>query len=120
MLPYVAREIYQIDQTGLGYLIASLASGALVGALAMTWSGIGIQLPRIMIVSAVIWHGLLLVFAQMHSMSGGVVFLILSASMQSFDHGLPYGDPAAASSQRFRGRVMGVRMMAIYSLPLGL
>ncbi len=25
-----------------------------------------------------------------------------------------------ASSQRYRGRVMGVRMLAIYSLPLGL
>ena len=26
----------------------------------------------------------------------------------------------SASSQRYRGRIMGVRMLAIYSLPLGL
>ena len=26
LLPYVAREIYRVDQTGLGYLIASIAA----------------------------------------------------------------------------------------------
>ena len=120
LLPYVAREIYRIDQTGLGYLIASLASGALVGALAMTWSGIGIQLPRIMIVSAVIWHGLLIAFAQMQTMTSGLVFLFLAGVMQSVAMVSHTVILLQASSQRFRGRIMGVRMMAIYSLPLGL
>ena len=32
LLPYVARDVYHIDQTGLGYLIASVAFGALLGA----------------------------------------------------------------------------------------
>lgn len=30
LLPYVAREIYQIDQIGLGYLAAGFAMGALL------------------------------------------------------------------------------------------
>ena len=29
LLPYVASDIYHIDQTGLGYLVASFAFGAL-------------------------------------------------------------------------------------------
>ena len=28
LLPYVARDVYGIDQTGLGYLVASFAFGA--------------------------------------------------------------------------------------------
>jgi hypothetical protein len=31
LMPYVAKEIYRTDQTGLGYLVASWAFGALVG-----------------------------------------------------------------------------------------
>ena len=31
LLPYVARDIYHVDQTGLGYLIASFAFGSFAG-----------------------------------------------------------------------------------------
>ena len=33
LLPYVAREIFGTDQTGLGYLSASFAIGSLVGSI---------------------------------------------------------------------------------------
>ena len=49
LLPYVAREIYRIDQTGLGYLIASLSFGALLGAIAMTRLEVGSQLPQVVL-----------------------------------------------------------------------
>jgi MFS family permease len=120
LLPYVAKEIYRIDQTGLGYLVASLSFGALLGAIAMTRSSFGNQLPRLMIVSAVVWHVLLLIFAQMRSLSGGIAFLMLAGIAQSLTMVCHTVMLLRASSQRFRGRVMGVRMLAIYSLPLGL
>ena len=40
-------------------------------------------LPRLMIVSAVVWHVLLLIFAQMHTLPGGIVMLLLCGIFQS-------------------------------------
>jgi len=120
LLPYVAREIYRIDQTGLGYLIASVAFGALVGSLAMTRSGIRVGLPRLMFVSAVAWHLMVLSFAQMRDLPGGVITLFVCGVAQSMTMVPHTVLLLRASEERFRGRVMGVRMLAIYSLPLGL
>ena len=120
LLPYVAREIYHVDQTGLGYLVASLSFGALIGSLALTRSGAGAELPRLMIISALIWQALLLGFAQMQSMLGGIVFLMLAGVTQSLvmvSHAVIL---LRASGQRLRGRIMGVRITAVYGLPLGL
>jgi MFS family permease len=119
LLPYVAKDIYRLDQTGLGYLVASLAFGALIGSIAMTRLGI-VQLARLMIVSALVWHALLLAFAQMRSMAGGILFLVLAGVFQSLTMVCHAVILLRASGQRFRGRIMGVRMLAIYSLPLGL
>jgi MFS family permease len=119
LLPYVAREIYHVDQTGLAYLVASLALGALLGSIAMTRLGI-VQLARLMIVSGLIWHALLLAFAQMRSMPGGIAFLMLAGVFQSLTMVCHAVILLRASGRRFRGRIMGVRMLAIYSLPLGL
>jgi Na+/melibiose symporter-like transporter len=120
LLPYVAREIYHVDQTGLGYLVAGLATGALLGSIALTRSSHTMQLSRLMIVSALLWQALLLAFAQMQSMPGGLLFLTLAGVMQSLTMVSHSVILLRASGQRFRGRIMGVRMLAIYSLPLGL
>ena len=120
LLPYVAKDIYLADQTGLGYLVASLACGALIGAIIMSRWGGGSRLPRLMIVSAVIWHCVLLVFAQMQGMAGGIALLLTAGIFQSITMVCHTVILLRASGQRFRGRAMGVRMLAIYSLPLGL
>ena len=39
LMPYAAKEIFGTDQTGLGYLIASVAAGAFIGSIIMTRSG---------------------------------------------------------------------------------
>jgi predicted MFS family arabinose efflux permease len=86
----------------------------------MSRVGVGAQLPRLMIASAVVWHALLLVFAQMQNLSGGIVMLLISGAFQSLAMVSLTVILVRESGQRFRGRVMGVRMMAIYSLPVGL
>lgn len=120
LLPYAAKEVYHIDQTGLGYLVASLAFGAFVGSIAMTYSGVRVELARVMIVAAVIWHLLLLVFAQMTTMLTGIAMLLLCGFFQSVTMVCHTVILLSTSSQRYRGRIMGVRMLAIYSLPVGL
>jgi MFS family permease len=120
LLPYVAREVYHVDQTGLGYLVASFAGGALIGSLVVSRVGITIALPRLMIFGAFAWYTLLLIFGQMQSLPWGIASLMLAGFAQSLAMVAHTVILLRAAEQRFRGRITSVRTMAIYSLPLGL
>ena len=120
LMPYAARDIFHTDQTGLGYLMASVAAGAFVGSIFMTRSGIRTELARIMIVAALVWHALVLVFAQTQTLATGIAMLMLCGFAQSLTMVCHTVILLSASTARYRGRIMGVRMLAIYSLPLGL
>jgi|RhiMetdeSRZDD1v2_1073273.scaffolds.fasta_scaffold01144_18 predicted MFS family arabinose efflux permease len=120
LLPYVAKEIYRTDQIGLGYLVASFAFGALLGSTALSLPTVAIRPARTMIVFTLAWFALLLVFAQMRSPVGGVAVLAVAGFAQSFSLVPLSVMLLRTSSEPFRGRVMGVRMLAIYSLPFGL
>jgi MFS family permease len=119
LLPYIAREIYSTNQTGLGYLSASFAVGSLIGSILLSVIG-GIRVARLMIASTVLWYGTLLVFSQMQTLPTAVACLLLAGFSQSLAMISIAVILMRTSSEHFRGRVMGVRMLAIYSLPIGL
>ncbi|MBI3434839.1 MAG: MFS transporter [Proteobacteria bacterium] len=120
LLPYVAKGIYGIDQTGLGYLVASFALGSLFGSILLSRAGIGPRLPRLAVLSAVGWYAILLVFAFVQSLTGGIVCMLIAGFAQSLCLISLMVLLLRHSGERLRGRVMGVRMLAIYGLPLGL
>jgi len=119
LLPYIAREIYGTNQTGLGYLSASFAVGSLFGSIALSLIG-GIRVARLMIGATVIWYATLLVFAQMQSVPAAIACLMLAGFSQSLTMISIAVILMRTASEHFRGRVMGIRMLVIYSLPLGL
>ena len=119
LLPYVAREVYQIDQTGLGYLAASFAMGALLGSMVVSHRG-SIRPGRAMIIATLAWYAALLVFARVAQPLAGLVMLLLAGFAQSFCMVTLAVMLLRTTSAAFRGRVMGVRMLAIYSLGIGL
>ena len=119
LLPYIAKTIYGTNQTGLGYLSASFAIGSLTGSLALSMIG-GVRVARLMVASTVAWYGALLVFVQMQTMPTAIVCLLLTGFCQSLSMISVAVILMRAASEHLRGRVMGVRMMVIYGLPLGL
>ena len=119
LLPYVAREIYRTNQTGLGYLSASFAVGSLVGSVLLSLIG-GIRVARLLIGATVMWYAALLLFVQMQTVPAAVVCLTLAGFSQSLCMISIAVILMRTSSAHFRGRVMGVRMLVIYGLPLGL
>ena len=119
LLPYVARDIFGTDQSGLGYLSAGYAVGSLSGSIALSFVG-RIQVARLMITSAVVWYSALLIFAQMNTLPAAIGCLMLAGFSQSLTMIALSVVLMRAASEHFRGVVMGVRMMVIYSLPLGL
>ena len=119
LLPYIARTIYGTNQTGLGYLSASFAIGSLVGSIALSVMG-GIRVARLMIGATVVWYVTLLVFAQMQTVPTAIACLVVAGFSQSLAMISIAVILMRTASENFRGRVMGVRMMVIYGLPLGL
>jgi MFS family permease len=120
LLPYVAKEIYHTDQTGLGYLVASFAFGALTGSIALSRFGGAIRPGRMMVVCCAIWYAMIMAFAQMQTPLGGSVALVLAGLAQSLNMVPMSVMLLRAASGRFRGRVMGIRIVAIYGVPIGL
>jgi hypothetical protein len=120
LMPFVARDVYHVNQEGLGYLIASFATGALLGSITVTLLGRAIRPARMMLGFALAWYGILLVFVRMPDPASGHVVLLVAGFAQSLSLVpmsvlLLYG-----SDPQFRGRIMGLRMLAIYGLPMGL
>jgi len=120
LLPYVARNIYLVDATGLGWLVASFAFGGLVGSIAMVVTGGPHRPGRSMLVYTAVWYGILLGFGHAGSFGAGLFALVLAGFVQNVVMISMTGSLLAAAGDRFRARVMGVRMLAVYGLPLGL
>jgi Na+/melibiose symporter-like transporter len=120
LLPYVARDVYHTDETGLGALVASFALGSLLGSIVISVVGRTLRAGRMMLVCAVGWYAALLVFVNLHSQIGGRMALVIAGFSQSLSL-VPMSVLLLHSAgERFRGRVMGVRMLAIYGVPFGL
>jgi hypothetical protein len=73
-----------------------------------------------MIAATVAWYAALLVFVQMQTGADGDRLPAAAGFLAEPCHDLGRGHPDAHAGEHFRGRVMGVRMMVIYGLPLGL
>ena len=120
LLPYVAKEIYHTDQTGLGYLVASFAFGALLGSIALSRYGSFMPPARMMLIFIALWYAMMAIFAQMESIVGGILALIFTGCAQSLGMVPMSAMLLRTSADHLRGRVMGIRMMAVYGVPLGL
>ncbi len=120
LLPFVARGVYHIDQTGLGYLSASFAFGSLIGSAIMSVIGARIRLARTMMAATIIWSLILMVYARSGTMGEGIVLLALAGVTQSLCMVTMAVMLLKTSEVRLRGRVMGVRMLAIFSQTFGL
>ena len=80
----------------------------------------GLRIARLLIGATLMWYAMLLVFAQMQTVPAAMACLMLAGFSQSLCMISIAVILMRSSSEHFRGRVMGVRMMVIYGLPLGL
>ena len=120
LLPALARDVYGMDETGLAQLIALLAIGALLGSLA-TATVLRVTKPaRMMVIWLVIWHLFILLLGLFSiPMVAGVVITVIGLA-QSFAM-IPMSVLLLKiTDEVYRGRVSGVRMLAVYGMPMGL
>jgi MFS family permease len=120
LMPYIAREVFHLDQKGLGLLVASFAAGAFIGSVTLSVIGARIRPARTMMATCVVWYFCLLGFVLSTSLPVAMGLLVLAGIAQSLSMVTLAILLIRTSEERFRGRIMGVRMLAIYTLPLGL
>jgi Major Facilitator Superfamily len=120
LLPYVARQVYHVDATGLGWLVASFAFGGLLASITVVVTGGFRGTERTTLVGTAIWYVVLLGFGHLDSVGAGMLTLLIAGFVQNVAMIAMSASLLAAAGDGFRGRVMGVRMLAVYGLPLGL
>ena len=120
LLPVVARDVYGHDENGLAVMVATFAAGALVGSLLMAAVVKFSHPERFMMLAMVVWHVLLILFAQTQSNTWGLPALALIGASVSFCMITMSVVLLTFAKFEMRGRVMGVRMLAVYALPMGM
>jgi MFS family permease len=120
LLPYVAKDIYATGQAGLGYLAAAFWSGALAGSLIVGADRFPLRAARAMLLGGAAWFAAILFFGQTTVFGLGLVLLFVAGFVHSFCLTPLAAVMLRSSDETMRGRVMGVRMLAIWGLPLGL
>mgnify|MGYP002831099795 FL=1 len=120
LLPVVARDVYGHDENGLAVMIATFAGGALIGSLLMAAVVKFSHPERFMMLAMIIWHLLLILFAQTQSNTWGLPLLALIGVSVSFCMITMSVVLLTFTKFEMRGRVMGVRMLAVYALPMGM
>ena len=120
LLPYVARDIYGTTQAGLGYMVAAVAGGSIVASLIMTARSGFMPPARTMLACSIAWHGLLIAYGQVGTLHVGIVMLALIGLAQMLCM-LPLSLLLLRDAPpSLRGRIMGMRTLAVYGLPIGL
>lgn len=114
LLPVVAKEVYRGDQALLGTLVASGAFGSLVGSIVLSKIGGAFRAGRMMIICCTAWYAALLLFAQIPHPELGMFVLFLGGIAQSAGL-IPMTAILLRNAEaQFYGRIMGIRMLAVY------
>jgi predicted MFS family arabinose efflux permease len=120
LLPYVAKDVYGSGPAGLGWLAAAFSAGALTGSLLMAANRLPLRAARAMLIGTMAWFVALMVFGQISTMAAGLAISLLAGFMHSYCLTPLAAVMLRASDETMRGRVMGMRSLAVWGLPLGL
>lgn len=120
LLPVVARNVYELDENGLARLVAFYAFGALMGSMMIASLAGGNRPGRVTVLFTLAWYLLVILFGHTTSAHVGAVVIVFIGAAQSFSMISMSVLLLATADQSYRGRVSGVRMLAVYGLPLGL
>ncbi len=120
LLPHVARDIYGVTQVGLGWLIAGFNFGGLLGSILLSMRSDFAPPGRMIVIATVFWYLAMLAFGFAETFATGLALLCLAGAVQSLSMGPMFVLMLKLSEEGFRGRVMGIRLLAVYGLPIGI
>ncbi len=120
LLPVYAKDVLGVGAVGLGQLLGAYSVGSMLGSVTIA------ALPRlrrpgvVMTLTGIGWHGSILALALIAWFGPAMGVLALAGLTQSFTMVTMSMLLLRVTSPEIRGRVMGLRSLAVYGLPLGL
>src|SRR2546427_2115195 len=116
LMPALARDALGLDATGLGYLMAAVGAGAVLGGLALSAFG---DLPRkglVAAASAVGFGSVLTALTVVRTVQGvGLLFFVMGVLQVTCVASLNTAIQIAVDD-RMRGRVMSMMMVILFGL----
>ena len=119
LMPIFARDVLGTDSAGLGILMAAFGIGALIGSTALASVRNLKSAGKLMLLSVIVWHGTMVAFAASHSFYLSLSILLLTGMAFSSTQVMMLTVVLRITLPEFRGRIMGLRSMAIYSFTFG-
>jgi predicted MFS family arabinose efflux permease len=119
LLPVFARDVFHVGAVGLGCLGTALGVGAVLGSVLMAWRGAVQHAGRLMLWGTTGWFGLLLVFAWTPDYALALGVLVLMGIAQTYALTNMTVLLLGTARSDMRGRIMGLRSLAVAPLLLG-
>ncbi len=103
LLPYVAKNIYLTDQTGLGWLGASFAFGGLVGSVVLSSHRFAFRAAQTMVLAGAVWFAVDVLLAFSTHLGGGHGLVVDGGPGAKPEHDAFGGRDAACDRARLPG-----------------
>jgi MFS family permease len=120
LLPYIAKDVYGVGQAGFGYLAAAFSTGGLIGSILISTLRQPLKAGRTMLIAAFAWFGLVLAVAHNTDFAFGLALMAITGLLHNFCLMPLAAVMLRGADEQMRGRVMGMRMLAVWGLPMGL
>jgi len=120
LMPVYARDALGASSTGLGQLLAANAVGGFTGSVAIAVLPNFRRPGAVILVASLSWHTLILAVTRVRWFGPSLPVLWAAGIAQSFTMVTMTVALLSVTSPELRGRVNGVRSMAVYGLPIGL
>ena len=119
LMPIFARDVLGTDSAGLGILMSTFGIGALIGSSVLASVRNLKSAGRLLILSVIAWHATMLAFSASSSFYLSLSILLLTGMAFSSTQVMMLTVILRTTLPEFRGRVLGLRSMAIYAYTFG-
>ena len=119
-LPVFALDVFALDDAQLGWMLAMVGSGSVVGALIVAWLGTFEHMGRTLLLVQVVFGGLVAAFALLPFSGFSYVLLFLGGAALLMIFSLTNSLVQLTVPDQLRGRVISIYLMAFRGgMPLG-
>ena len=119
LMPVFARDVLGTGSAGLGMLMAAFGVGALMGSTALASVRDLKSAGKLLILSVIAWHATMLAFSASHSFYLSLSILLFTGMAFSSTQVTMLTVILRTTLPEFRGRILGLRSMAIYTYTFG-
>ena len=120
LLPVYAKEVLDVGATKLGQLLGAYSAGATLGSVGVAFLPPMRRPGAVVVVANIGWHIAILSLAFIVWFQSALGVLALAGLAQSLTMVSMSTLLLSIPGPEIRGRVMGLRSLAVYGLPLGL